>query len=242
MKNKAVLITGSSRGMGAATARLAHTQGAKVVLHGKTETKELVALAKELDTMYITCDVSDKAAVDTEVAKVVTEFGHIDSLVNCAGWVKSTPFLELTDKDWLDDFSINLLGTAHFCQAVIPHMEQGGTIVNVSSIRGLINLARGGALPYCVSKAGVTSLTVGLAKEFGPKIRVNCVAPGPTETEMAKTWSPEMREKYETETLVGRVALPDDIANVILFLASEQSGIMTGQILQADGGYGLYGK
>jgi 3-oxoacyl-[acyl-carrier protein] reductase len=242
MKDKVVIITGSSRGMGAATAKLIQEQGGKVVLHGKSETAGLMELAKKLKAAYITCDITDKAEVMKSVETVLQKFGRIDSLINCAGAVKSKDFLELEDQDWYDDFNVNLLGTAHFCQAVIPHMKQGSTIVNVSSIRGLIKLSRGGALPYCVSKAGVTSLTVGLAKEFGPKIRVNCVAPGPTETEMAKGWSAEMREKYKTESLVGRIANPEDIAKVIVFFASEQSGIVTGQILSADGGYELYGK
>jgi 3-oxoacyl-[acyl-carrier protein] reductase len=242
MKDKVVIITGSSRGMGAATARLVNAQGGKVVLHGRTETSELIKIAKELDAFYIICDVADKQAVTESVEKVVQKFGRIDSLINCAGAVKSKEFLELEDKDWYDDFNVNMLGTVHFCQAVIPRMEQGSTIVNISSIRGLTNLARGGIMPYSVSKAGVISLTVGLAKEFGPKIRVNCVAPGPTETEMAKTWAPEMRQKYKTESLVGRIATPEDIAKTVLFFASDQSGIVTGQIFTADGGYGLYGK
>ena len=242
MKGKVVLISGSSRGMGAATARLAHAQGDTVVVHGRSETPQLVELAKELAAPYVVCDVSDQVKVKKAVETIVEEYGRINTLINCAGWVKSTPFLELTDQDWLDDFQINLLGTAHFCQAAIPHMGHGSSIVNVSSIRGIANLARGGALPYSVSKAGVISLTIGLAKELGPKIRVNCVAPGPTETDMAKTWSVEMRESYKTQSLVDKIAQPDDIAKVILFLASDQAGIMTGQVLTADGGYEIYGK
>lgn len=242
MKDKVILITGSSRGMGAATARIAAERGAKVVLHGRTESPELLSLAKELGAMYVVCDVADKEAIKEAVATVVNEMGKIDSLVTSAGWMTSIPFLELEDEDWLKDFSINMLGTANFCQAVIPHMSDGGSIVTVSSIRGHTNYARPGAMQYCASKAAVMSLTIGLAKEYGPKIRVNCVAPGPTDTEMAKSWSPEMRKKYDVESLLGRIAQPEDIAKVIMFLASDESGIMTGQILAADAGYELYGK
>ncbi len=242
LEGKVVLITGSSRGMGAASARLAASRGAKVVLHGRTESEELIKLSDELGVMSINCDVSDKQAVKHSVDLVIKQYGKIDVLINCAGYVKSKPFLDLEDSDWYADFNINVLGSANFCQLVIPQMNKGGSIVNVSSIRGLSNLARIGAVPYCVSKAGVISLTVALAKEYGPTIRVNCVAPGPTETDMAKYWPPEIRKKYETESLLDKIPTPEEMAKIILFLASDESGIMTGQVLTADTGYTIYGK
>lgn len=242
MNNKVIVITGSSRGIGGATARLAKERGAKVVVHGRTDSEELQRLASELDAFKICCDIADKAAVVREVKRVVEKFDRVDMLVNSAGYVKSKPFLELEDQDFYDDFNVNLLGTVHFCQAVIPHMEAGSSIVNISSIRGIPNLASARTMPYSVSKVGVLSLTIGLAKEYGPAIRVNCVTPGGTETDMAKTWSDELRRKYNEESLLKRVAQPEDVAKTILFLASDEASVITGKILSTDGGYEIYGK
>ncbi|MFN8016253.1 MAG: SDR family oxidoreductase [Acidimicrobiia bacterium] len=242
MENKVVVISGSSRGIGAAFARLAHSKGAKIVVHGRTQTDELERISKELDAFPIVCDVSDKKQVMSEFSRIIDEFGRIDSLVNCAGTIKSKEFLELEAQDWYDDFNVNFLGVVNFCQAAIPHMSEGSTIVNISSTRGKTNLARAGALPYSVSNAGIASLTIGLAKDLAPKIRVNAIAPGPTETDMAKTWTPERRAQYEKESLIGRVAQPGEMAEIIYFFASDQSAIITGQFFTADGGYEIYGK
>lgn len=241
-KGKTVVVTGSSRGIGAATARLAKKRGAHVVVHGKTDSDELGKIAKELDALKIFCDVADRKAVIDAVEKVVGKYGTIDVLVNSAGMVKSKPFLELDDQDFYDDFNVNLLGTVHFCQAVIPHMSDGSAVVNVSSIRGIHNLSSARAMPYCISKSGVISLSIGLAKQFGPKIRVNCVAPGGTETDIAKHFTPELRKKYTDESMIKRIASPEEVARTILFLASDEASLITGKVISTDGGYEVYGK
>ncbi len=151
MKDKVVVVMGSSRGIGAAVARLAAQRGARVVVHGRTDSPSLQQIAKDLNCFKISCDVADKVAVQQEISKVVAKLGSIDVLVNAAGYAKAKSFMELEDQDFYDDFNINLLGTVHSCQAVIPHMNGGAGIVNVASLRGLPKIFdRGeaqGALP-----------------------------------------------------------------------------------------------
>lgn len=242
MKDKVVVVSGSSRGMGSAFARYAHENGARVVVHGKSYSSELELLSKELDGMSITCDVSDRDAVFASFETIIKEYGRIDSLVNCAGFIRSKEFLDLDPQDWYDDFNVNFLGVVNFCQAAIPHLAENSTIVNISSTRGKTNMARAGALPYCVSNASIASLSVGLAKDLAPKTRVNVIAPGPVETDMAKTWTPERRAQYEKENLIGHITTPEEMAKVIYFFASDLSSCVTGQFFTADGGFELFGK
>ena len=124
LENKIILITGSSSGIGAATARLAKEYGATVILHGRTESEELKKLAKELDCEYIFCDVADKEAVDKAVKDILKQVKRIDLLVNSAGIGPRATFLETADSLWLDVFKVNVLGTTHFCQAVISQMQK----------------------------------------------------------------------------------------------------------------------
>lgn len=244
MKDKVILITGSSRGgMGAAAARIAAEQGAKVVLHGRVETDELKALAQELDCDYILCDVTDKSAVEASVAETVEKQGRIDALINCAGMAASAPFLESEDEHWIDVFKVNVMGTVHFIQAVAPHMlkAKSGRIVNVSSIRGVENMASSRITAYSASKAAVNNLTAALAKEFAPYITVNAVAPGFTMTHMSKGWTEAVHAQVKT-ALLERAAQPEELAETMIFLASDKARFITGQVLVVDGGYGIAGK
>lgn len=243
LEKKVVLITGSSRGIGAATAKLAVGYGAKVILHGRSESEELKNLASQLKADYIVCDVSDERKIQAEVDNVIKKAGKIDALVNCAGITEIKPFLQLTRQDWERTLNINLLGTFFFCQAVAKVMlaQKYGKIINVASVRGL-DMGRTVSIPYAASKAAVINLTKTLAKELAPFINVNAVAPGPVETETAKLWSPSLREEFIDNTLLERLANPEDIAEVILFLASDKAGFITGQTLIVDGGYSISGK
>jgi len=243
LKNKVILITGSSSGIGAATARLAKEYGACVVLHGREDSEQLKKIAKSLNSPYIFCDVVDKNAVSLAVNKIVKKVGRIDALVNSAGIVKPKPFLDLEDKDWLEEFKTNLLGTAHFCQSVIPNMQkQGyGRIVNVASIRGHAQMASNRGTSYSVSKEAVVNLTSSLAKEYAPKIAVNAISPGFTKTDMAKTWNDIVWNQVRS-SLMGRPAEPEEIAEAILFLASDKASFITGQTILVDGGYSISGK
>jgi 3-oxoacyl-[acyl-carrier protein] reductase len=242
--DKVLLITGASRGgMGAAAARLAHKRGGTVIVHGHTENDELLQLAKELGCNYVACDIADKIAVDKAIEKAVGFHKRIDVLINAAGLAASQPFLESEDDHWEQMYRVNLLGTVHMCQAVIPYMlKQGsGRIVNVSSTRGHSTLASNRITAYSAAKAAVINLTASLAKEFAPTIAVNCVSPSFTLTHMSQTWTDKVREQAKT-SLVGRAAQPEEIAEPMLFLASERAGFITGQDLLVDGGYELAGK
>lgn len=243
MKDKVVLITGSSRGMGAAAARLAVERGAKVILHGKTETDELKSLAKSLNMEYITCNVADKKAVREAVDKVLKKVGRVDALINSAGFVKVVPFIETDDEHWIESYRVNVLGTVHFIQAVLPYMQKAkkGRIVNVASIRGHANMASNRGMAYSASKAAIVSLTASLAKEYAPEIAVNAVSPGFTMTDMSKTWNETVWNQVKT-SLLKRAAQPEEIAEVMLFLACDQASFITGQTIIADGGYELAGK
>jgi 3-oxoacyl-[acyl-carrier protein] reductase len=242
MAGRTVLITGSSRGIGAATARAIAAKGARVVLHGRTQSDALGLLAKELEASWITCDVADRTAVHAAVAEVLDTSGPIDGLVNCAGQVTPKPFLEMTEDDFAGDLATNLMGTAWFCQAVLPSMIDAGygRIANVASMRGVAELAGTHNANYSASKAGVINLTASLAKSFAP-VTVNCVAPGFIETDMAKSWPPHIRE-LATTSLAGRAGQPDDIGAVLAFLVSDEAAFMTGQTLLVDGGYAMAGK
>ena len=245
MKNlldgKVVLITGSSRGIGAATARLAKSYGAKVILHGKENSDHLKKLARSLNAQSISCDVTDEREVRTAVQQMINKEGRIDVLVNCAGVTNSKPFLEFTAEEWLEVFKINVLGTVNFCKIVIPFMQKAnyGRVVNIASIRAYEITS--GRAAYSVSKAGIVNLTSTLAKEFAPIIAVNAVSPGFTETDMSKTWNEKIWAQAKT-ALLGRIAQPDEIAEAILFLASDKASFITGQTLLVDGGYSISGK
>ncbi len=242
MDGRTILITGSSRGIGAAVAKLASARGAKVILNGKTESDELKSLAKELSAEYIVCDISDKKAVDNAVGKLL-ETTNIDVLVNCAGIVLPKPFLESDDENWLEQYKVNTLGTVHMVQAVLPNMQKNkyGRIVNTASIRGISTMATARGMGYSLSKAAIVNLTSALAKEVAPNITVNAVAPGFTLTDMSKTWNETVWNQVKT-ALLGRGAQPEEIAEAILFLASDKASYITGQTITVDGGYEISGK
>lgn len=241
LKDKVILITGSSSGIGAATARLAKEYGAIPVLHGKTESEELKKLAAELNCGYIFCDVSDKVAVEKAVKDILPKIKKIDVLVNSAGIAPRATFLESTDESWLDIFKVNTLGTVHFCQVVLPIMKENnyGRVVNIASIRANVNTS--GRAAYSASKATIVNLTSVLAKEFAPTIAVNAISPGYTETPIAANWDAEVWKQVNT-ALLGRIGQPREIAEAILFLASDKASFITGQSIIVDGGYSISGK
>lgn len=239
--NKTVFITGSAHGIGAATARLAKSYGAHVILHDKEESPALRKLAKSLHAPYVFCDVARELDVQKVIQKVLKQKKKLDVLINCAGINHRNSFLETTDQGWLDVFGVNVLGTVHCCKAVIPFMQKNryGRIVNVASIRGYSSTSSRPA--YSASKAAIINLTATLAKEFAPTIAVNAVSPGFTMTQMSKTWTAAVKKQART-ALLRRIAKPEEIAEAILFLASDRARFITGQSLLVDGGYSLSGK
>lgn len=238
MLNKVVFVSGSSRGIGAAVAKKAATQGAEVILHGLQDTPKLQELAKELDCTYVTCDVGDASSVQVAIDKVAAEHKRIDVLINCAGVVIPGSILESPESEWIDQYRVNVLGAVNLIRSVVPYMRNQplGQIVNVASIHGHSTLASEGVAAYSASKAALLNLTVSLARELAPNINVNAVSPGFTLTDMSQTW-PEHVWDQAKSNLLGRVATTDDIANAILFFAGAQSSFITGQALLVDGGY-----
>ncbi|OHT87875.1 SDR family NAD(P)-dependent oxidoreductase [Mycobacteroides saopaulense] len=243
MRGRVVLITGSSRGIGLATARLAKDAGAEVVLHGRTDSDALRQHGADIGGQCVVADVGDSVEVADAVQEVVRVHGRIDSLVNCAGVAAPRAFAELTRQDWDRHLNANLIGVFNFCQAVAPHMPRDGSarIVNVSSMRGNLSMATARGMAYSASKAALNSFTVALAKELAPQILVNGLAPGLIETDLVAGLSPASRAEAES-SLLGRIGAPEEIAEMLIFLASERVSYMTGQIITADGGTELGNK
>jgi 3-oxoacyl-[acyl-carrier protein] reductase len=233
---KTILITGSSRGIGASVARLAKEKGYDVLLHGRTSSSCLKNLAIEINSRYIVFDVSK----DEDVRQALSKIDCIDVLINSAGVNISKSFNDLTNDDWKVVFDINVLGLANVTRHVVPIMKSSkhiGRIVNIASIKGLYSSV--GRVAYASSKAAVINLTTGLAKELAPKILVNAVAPGFTSTEMTEnTWSDRIKKQVDN-ILLKRMADPKEIAEVVLFLSGDKNKYITGQTINVDGGFSI---
>ena len=233
---KVILITGSSRGIGAAIARLAKSQGYEVILHGKTQSSYLLDLAKELNSEYLVFNLSK----ENEVKQALSRITQIDVLVNSAGVNISKAFDNLTDNDWRAVYDTNLFGLVNVIRHAVPIMKDSkniGKIVNIASIKGLY--ASVGRVAYASSKAAVINLTVGLAKELAPGILVNAVAPGFTNTEMtSNTWSDRIKNQVDN-ILLKRMCSPEEVAKLVLFLSGGSNEYITGQTINIDGGFSI---
>ncbi|MDE0808690.1 MAG: SDR family NAD(P)-dependent oxidoreductase [Alphaproteobacteria bacterium] len=244
---KVVLITGGASGIGRASASLFAAQGAAVAISDINEDKTREA-ARELGNQHVAApgDVSDEASVATIIEAARGGLGKIDVLINCAG-VSDTfaPTLEQSMEHWQRIIDINLTGTYLTCRAVAGEMlERGeGAIVNISSIAGLVGLPYRNA--YTASKHGVAGLTKSLASEWGQSgIRVNAVSPGYVATPMVQGMIKTGRIDEKTiqrRTPMGRLATPDEIGNVMMFLASPLASYVNGVVIPIDGGYTGHG-
>lgn len=241
LEGKIAIVTGAARGIGRAIAEELAKNGADLALcdlksEWLAETAEAVkALGRKVDCFSV--DVSDSAAVNDTVAKVIEKCGKIDIVVNNAGITKDTFLIRMSDADWDAVLSVNLRGTFLMTRAVAKPMmkARSGSIVNVASIIGLIGNA--GQCNYAASKAGVIALTKSTAKELaGRGIRVNAVAPGFIETKMTEVLPDEVRQKMMDAIPMKRFGSPEDVAKVVVFLASETASYMTGQVLTISGG------
>jgi NAD(P)-dependent dehydrogenase (short-subunit alcohol dehydrogenase family) len=235
-----VIVTGGSRGIGKATARLFAQQGANVVITARDETR-LQDTAKELNVIGIAGDIKKTHDVENVVKKTLQKFGRIDILVNNAGiFPQVKPLHEISEIEWNEVIDINLTGQFRFTKAVIPHMmKNGGCIINVSSDAGLKSFENFQADAYSASKAALILLTKAWAIEYAKyKIRVNCVCPGVVETDMTLPYLRTEADRAITvaDHPIGRIGTPDDVAQAILYLALEDSSWVTGAILPIDGG------
>jgi NAD(P)-dependent dehydrogenase (short-subunit alcohol dehydrogenase family) len=239
LQGKNILITGSSKGIGAETARLAKSYGANVIVHGKTDSPELNAIAQEIGAEKIVCDVRDRVAVFNEINKLLEKKIQIHCLANVAGATNRKPFMETIEEDWFFAYETNVLGTVYMCQAIIPSMqtEKCGRIVNIGSTRAHPQGAMASNLPYSASKAAVLNITAALAREYAKDgISINSVSPGGTDTDIAKKWDAATL-KRNSDVLLGCIAEPKEIAEVICFLLSDKASYATGQDFLIDGGY-----
>jgi NAD(P)-dependent dehydrogenase (short-subunit alcohol dehydrogenase family) len=235
-QNKYVLVSGSSRGIGAATARIVKREHGIPIVHGRTQSPQLQAIGDELDCPIVAFDAADRAAINDGLARLASDVPYLDAVVNCVGAISPKAITALTPADLLADYNANLVTIANLCLASLPRIVERGRIVNLASIRGMAAAPSARASAYSSSKAAVISFSIALAKELAPAIAVNVVSPGMTVTDMSESWSDAVWSQAAS-ALVGRAAQPAEIAEVIAFLASERASYVVGQNICVDGGY-----
>lgn len=235
---KTVLITGASRGIGAEIARTFYNKGYNVAINYNKSEDDAQKLEKELPgSILIKGDISDEEDVKKIVQNVISSFGRIDVLINNAGISSFNLLTDISVEEWDKIFSVNVKGTFLASKYTVKDMlhYHNGKIINIASIWGI----NGSSCESCysASKGAVIAFTKALAKELGPSgICVNCIAPGFIDTEMNKNISEEDREAFKNETPLLEIGKKSDVANAALFLASDEAGFITGQILSVDGG------
>jgi NAD(P)-dependent dehydrogenase (short-subunit alcohol dehydrogenase family) len=254
LEGKVAIVTGGNSGIGEATAHLFAKEGAKVAIMARREEQGLKvqeAIRQEGgDAIYISCDVMDRKAVDSAVEKAIATYGTVDILFNNAGFGAGQNFPDEDDEGWDTVIKVNLNGTFYMSRAVWPHLVEagGGAIVNMSSIAAVIGFSKNmydisGGVPsssYYVAKAGVDAFTRYTASIGGQhNIRVNCVRPGQIITPGATRGTMEdhvFKNMFDLTQILEGPGQPIDVANVVLFLASDDARFVTGEIINVDGG------
>ena len=239
---KAALITGGSRGIGAACARLFARQGYGVGIVCRKAKDRAEALAEELAALGVpvkvyVCDVAQREQVQAMTAAFLREFGRIDVLVCNAGIARQELFTDITEASWREVMGVDLDGVFYCAQAALPDMlhRKAGKIITLSSMWGQVGASC--EVAYSTAKAGVIGLTKALAKEEGPSgITVTCVAPGVIDTDMMAAFTAEDKAALAEETPVGRLGSADEVAKLLVFLAGEDAGYITGQVFGVNGG------
>lgn len=241
LKGKVAIVTGSTSGMGRATALLFAREGAKVVVTGRNEerAKEVVdeIKAEGHEATYVIVDMVDLDSVKKIVDVAVDTYGTVDILFNNAGLLSVTPLTQLTMKEWHDVMNVNLTAPLYLTQLVAPIMKEKGhgIIINTSSVAGAH--AHHGMAAYVTSKHALSGLTKSMAWELGPKIRVNAILPGAIMTAMVDSVGGEAAVKHLVDGApLKKAGQPEEIASVALFLSTEESSFITGQLLRVDGG------
>ncbi|SEB27429.1 SDR family oxidoreductase [Paenibacillus sp. 276b] len=242
LTGKVAIVTGSSRGIGRAIAEQLAELGADVVINyasspDKAEQVADIARQKGVRAITVQADLARKEDVERLFSETISQLGKVDILINNAGIMKTTPLVDVTEEEFDQQFAINVKGTFFACQQALKHMEEQGRIVNFStSVTGQMFP---GYSVYAGTKGAVEQITRQLAKEFGSRqITINAVAPGPVNTELFSVGKTEQQlEGLRKMNAFGRLGEPEDIANVISFLVSEESQWVTGQTLRANGGF-----
>ena len=237
LEGKIAIITGAAKGLGGEMAQLFAKEGATVIAC------DMAPLTYEAENVhYRELNVADAAACEALFNEVKERYGRIDVLVNNAGITRDAMTRKMTDEQWDMVLDVNLKGVFNLTRHVGPYMQQqgGGSIISISSVVGVFGNI--GQANYAATKAGIIGLTKTWAKEFalkGGNVRVNCIAPGYTMTDILKTVPQDLLDKFAAMTMLGRLGQPHEIASAALFLASEDASYITGQVLQVDGGMRL---
>ncbi len=239
---KIALITGGSRGIGAACVRAFAEDGYAVAFLYNRSREQAEALvqtlrAKGRDVAAFRCDLADPAQIAAVLADILRTYRHIDALVNCAGIAHVGLFTDMTEDEWDRLFAVNVRSAFSVTKAVLPGMisRQAGAIVNVSSMWGEVGASC--EVAYSATKAALIGMTKALAKEVGPSgVRVNCVTPGVIDTDMNAQLTDDDRTALADETPLGRIGAAEEVAQTILYLCGDGASFITGQVLGVSGG------
>ena len=240
--NKLAIITGGTRGIGKQIALTFAKEGYNIAINYRTENEDLKNTKKEIEENNVKCftfqgDVTNFKDCEQFVKQIVEEFGNIDVLVNNAGITRDTLLMRMKEEDFKQVIDTNLIGTFNVTKNVIGNMlkARNGRIINISSVVGISGNA--GQTNYSASKAGIIGFTKSLAKEVASRnITVNAVAPGFIETQMTDVLKEDIKEEIAKKIPLKRMGTPQDVANVVKFLASNDSSYITGQVINIDGG------
>jgi NAD(P)-dependent dehydrogenase (short-subunit alcohol dehydrogenase family) len=242
IEGNVVVVTGGSRGLGLAMSRAFAAAGASVGVSSRKQdacdaAAADIAAASGQQCVGIACHVGDWDACDALVEAVYERFGRIDVLVNNAGMSPLYPSLTSVSRElWDKVLAVNLAGPFRLSAVVGERMAagEGGSIINVSSIAAVSPTPT--EVPYGTAKAGLNNLTQSIARAYAPKVRCNCIMPGPFATDISKAWTPEVVEMFKQMVPLGRVGEPEEVVGAALFLASDAGGYTTGAVIKIDGG------
>ncbi len=244
LQDRVALITGASRGIGRAIALRFAQEGARLACLA-THEERLQSLSKELEALGAEClplvgNVADIPTCENAVEQTLQKWGKLDILVNNAGIARDQLLIKMTEEEWDEVLTVNLKATAFLTRSALRPMLKAryGRIINMSSVIGLHGQA--GQSNYAASKSAIIGFTLSIAREYGPRgITCNAIAPGFIETDMTRRLPPEMSDPKNLRIPLGRLGKPEDVAGVAAFLASEDAGYITGQVIVVDGGMTL---
>ncbi|MFO1045442.1 MAG: 3-oxoacyl-ACP reductase FabG [Planctomycetaceae bacterium] len=243
LSGKTAIVTGAGQGLGQCTATVLHAAGANVVINffddpsgGNRSRAEETAARLGERAVAIAADVRDGSQIRQMFTQAVERFGQVNIVVNNAAIIRDRTLKKMTDEEWQDVIDTNLTGVFQVCRVASDRLAEGGRIVNMASISGVVGFY--GQVNYSAAKAGVIAITKVLSKELAKRqITVNAVAPGVVLTEMGKTIPEEVRAGMIAQIPLGRFGEPEEISNIILFLCSDLASYVTGQTIHANGGW-----